>query len=544
MAFFSQCFFVDSVQATSAEKAFQLAEKELNRFAHSRKIKYRRYWIEIINRYRQIYLRYPESAVAPRALYRCGRLYEELYGYSGKTYDLKRALSYYRLIWEKYPRSPQAKLALQRAISIYEKKLKDPVKALSLKKKPKKLTDRRKKHSPPKKIAPKTSTATNNQTKTPATSNHHKLLAVEVGGTVKQIRQWSGENYSRVVLDLSKPVKYKAHVLKAHAGKPPRLYVDLKPAKISPYTKPEIPIKDSFLKQIRFGQYRKDTVRVVLDLTSLTDYRIFFLNEPARLVIDLYNNKKPQKETVVATPKIINGDLSLAQQLGLGIRRIVIDPGHGGKDPGCRYGRLKEKYISLEVSKRLAQKLKSRLGCEVVLTRTRDKFIPLEERTAIANLKNADLFISIHVNSSPNRRAYGLETYYLNFASDEEAMRTAALENAASSHSLSELQDLLKNILLNTKLEESRRLAQAVQKNMVGGVRKRYRYVKNRGVRTAPFIVLIGTRMPAVLVEIGFISNRYERARLKSPTYWNLIAEGIAKGIEEYVHSIKLTSLP
>ncbi|HHI96265.1 MAG TPA: N-acetylmuramoyl-L-alanine amidase, partial [Thermodesulfatator atlanticus] len=238
----------------------------------------------------------------------------------------------------------------------------------------------------------------------------------------------------------------------------------------------------------------------------------------------------------------INGEISLAQQLGLCIRRVVIDPGHGGKDPGCRRRNLKEKDIVLKVAKRLAEKLRAKLGCQVILTRSRDVFIPLEQRTAIANMKRADLFISIHVNSSPKRSAYGIETYYLNFASDEEAMRVAAVENAASTHSLSELQNLLKGILLNTKLEESRRLAEAVQKNLVKTLRRRYRRVKDRGVRTAPFVVLIGTRMPAVLVEIGFLSHPVEAKRLISPRYQDQVAEGIARGIVAYVKEMKLAA--
>ncbi len=526
---------------TEAERAYQQAEKELKKFAASKhRLRYRRYWLRIIARFKDVYRRFPQSRVAPKALYRVGRLYEELYGYSGRKRDLQEALKYYRLLWERYPRSPHAQLALKRAVRIYEKKLKDPVTALALRKKLKGLEKRssgklEKSEASLKKASSK---ASRNLSK-PSPS---KVLAVKIGGTIKQVRHWSSKDYSRVVLDLSRKVSYKPHVLKPDGKKPPRLYVDLKPARISPYVKPTIPVEDGLLRRIRFGQYRKDTVRVVLDLASLTDYRVFFLNEPARLVIDLIGKGFVNKPACPAPPKIVNGDLSLAQQLGLCIRRVVIDPGHGGKDPGCRNGRLKEKHIVLKVSKLLAQKLKAKLGCEVVLTRRRDVFIPLEQRTAIANMKKADLFVSIHVNSSPRRRAYGIETYYLNFASDEEAMRVAALENAASARSLSELQDLLKGILLNTKLEESRRLAEEVQRNLVRTLRRRYRPVKDRGVRTAPFVVLIGTRMPAVLVEIGFISNSMEARRLRDPKYLELVAEGIARGIESYVKEMKLAS--
>ncbi len=514
---------------SEAQIAYEKAEKELRRFARSRRIKYRRYWLRIIYRFRHIYLCYPGSTVAPKALYRTARLYEELYGYSGRKADLVEALKYYRLLWKKYPQSSLRDDAIRRAIIIYEKKLKNPAKALELK--------RYIRHISPKntyKIAKKAK----KDKDTSRTKSHTKKSKKDVLRVFKDVRHWSSSDYSRVVIDFSGRVHYHPHLLKAFGGRPPRLYVDCSPAKLSPYLKHVIPIKDGLLKQVRLGQYKVDTVRVVLDLESLTQYRVFFLDEPPRLVIDLIGQAK---EYLSPLSRSKQGSLSLVQQLGLCIRKIVIDPGHGGKDPGARSRRgLREKDIVLKVSKLLAQKLHKRLGCEVILTRSRDVFIPLEQRTAIANMKRADLFISIHVNSSPNRRAKGIETYYLNFASDKEAMRVAAMENAASTRSLSELQDLLKNILLYSKVEESSRLAKYVQDEMIHTLRRRYRRIKNRGIKTAPFVVLIGTRMPAVLVEIGFISNKYEEKLLRDSRYLDTVAEGLARGIEHYMRDTKL----
>ena len=537
---------------SEAERAYQQAEDKLRRFAVSKKVKYRRHWEQIISQFKRIYLRYPDSPVAPKALYRTGRLYEELYGYSGRKSDLRKALKYYRLIWEKYPSSPEAPRALRRAARIYERKFHDPVKGLALRKKLAALT---KKEAAAEKPPRQTNLTQNNysspqETSTPKAAkgpNGHGIIKVPIGGTIKQIRYWSSEDYSRVVLDLTGKVHYKVNVLKPMKGKPPRLYIDCSPARLSPSIRPSIPIRDGLLQRIRVGQYQAQVVRVVLDLTSLTHYRVFFLNEPPRLVIDLIGKEKKSRPAQVysppkpaVTPELPpQGQISLAQQLGLCIRRVVIDPGHGGKDSGCRNGRLREKNIVLQVSRLVAKKLKKKLGCEVILTRRGDYFIPLEQRTAFANIKRADLFVSIHVNSSPRRQAQGIETYYLNFASDKEAMRVAALENAASTRSLAELQDLLKKILLNSKLEESKRLAEKVQLNLVKTLRRRYRKVRNRGVKTAPFVVLIGTRMPAILVEIGFISNPTEYKRLKSSRYLDLVAEGIARGIEAYVRNIK-----
>ncbi len=531
---FSLLFFSQSLPSwakSEAEIAYQRAERELKHFAYSKQIKYRRYWLRIIYRFERIYLRFPQSKVAPKALYKTARLWEELYGYSGRKKDLLEALKHYRLLWEKYPRSSLVDEALKRAISIYEKKLRDPVTALKLKRRLRRAGGKK---SKPKNLASKTSHHRKFHSNSAKTSPPTPCL-------IKNVRHWSSQEYSRVVIDLSRKPIYKVHTLKAHAGKPPRLYIDCTPAKLSPYLTPLIPIKDGLLKQVRLGQYRPKTVRVVLDLNSLTNYRVFFLDEPPRLVIDLVGQSE---KTKIVCPKLPSkGPFSLAQQLGLCVRRIVIDPGHGGRDPGAksRHG-LREKDVVLKVSKLLAKKLRERLGCEVILTRSKDVFIPLEQRTAIANMKHTDLFISIHVNSSPNRRARGVETYYLNFATDKEAMRVAAMENAASTRSLGELQDLLKNILLHSKVEESSRLARDIQEELVHTLSRRYRRVRNRGVKTAPFVVLIGTRMPAVLVEIGFISNRFEERRLRDPRYLETVAEGLARGIERYMKEIKLTA--
>ncbi len=511
---------------TPSEKAFLSAKKEMEKLARSSRVKYRRYWIRVINRFRKVYLWYPESPEAPKALIWTARLYRNLYGYSQRRKDLEDALRRYRMLWEHYPKHPLADDALYEASEIYLKYLNRPeeaqkLRALILKRYP--HGDMAAKLSPPSLRAPPKEVL--------------KPLPGKVW--VKGVRHWSGEDYSRVVVDLSGKVQYRDHILKAHQGRPPRVYVDLRPARLSPYLKPEVSIQDGLLSRVRLGQYKNDTVRVVLDLKSLTSYRTFYLGSPPRLVIDLIGEEKPRSP--LKPPA--QGRYSLAQQLGLKIRRIVIDPGHGGKDPGALglYG-LKEKHLTLKVSRYLAQELQKTLGCEVLLTRDRDTFIPLIKRPAIANLKRADLFVSIHVNASPNRRTRGIETYYLNFTTDPEAMRVAAMENAVSNQSLSELQSILKKILRNTKIEESRRLAQAVQKALVKRLSRRWRGVKDLGVKKAPFLVLVGTRMPAILVEISFITNPTEARRLRDERYLREIARGIAEGLKAYVNQMKVAS--
>ncbi|MCK4983875.1 MAG: N-acetylmuramoyl-L-alanine amidase, partial [Desulfobacterales bacterium] len=291
--------------------------------------------------------------------------------------------------------------------------------------------------------------------------------------------------------------------------------------------------------------------RVVVDIKSFETYKIFSLKDPFRIVIDVWGTKTAKapraprpSETVKKGGKIPPG--SLAKQLALGVRRIVIDPGHGGKDYGAP-GYLKgvhEKKVVLQIARRLAKKIKAELGLEVILTRNRDRFLTLEERTAFANTKNADLFISIHTNASRDRRAYGIETYFLNLATDEEAIRVAAMENATSTKNISDLQKILFDLMQNAKINESSRLAAYVQSSMVRHLKnKRYSRVKSKGVKQAPFYVLLGAQMPSILIETSFISNSRECKRLVNRKYQDRLAEGVVQGIRNYIKATSPTAL-
>jgi N-acetylmuramoyl-L-alanine amidase len=234
-----------------------------------------------------------------------------------------------------------------------------------------------------------------------------------------------------------------------------------------------------------------------------------------------------------------SGDRSLTRVLGLKIGKIVIDPGHGGHDTGTigPHG-LEEKDLVLEVSLRLGKLLESRLGAQVLYTRQDDSFIPLETRTAIANREGADLFISVHANSSHDPAARGVETYYLNFTSSPEALEVAARENAVSEESIHELQDLVKKIALKEKIEESREFAVDVDQSLLGGLRLKNPGLRDRGVKKAPFIVLIGANMPSILAEISFLSNPTDERRLKTAEYRQRIAEALYRGIAKYVSGL------
>ena len=234
-----------------------------------------------------------------------------------------------------------------------------------------------------------------------------------------------------------------------------------------------------------------------------------------------------------------DGHRSLIRALGLKIGRIVIDPGHGGHDTGTIGPTgLMEKDLVLDVAKRLGAMLEDRLGGEVIFTRTDDTFIPLESRTALANQKQADLFISIHANSSRSSSARGVETYYLNFTSSPDALEVAARENAVSEKSIHELQDLVKKITLKEKLDESREFAANVQKSLYATMSRGNASLRNRGVKKAPFVVLIGANMPSILAEISFVSNPSDERLLRKPEYRDKIADALYRGIQKYANSL------
>ena len=237
------------------------------------------------------------------------------------------------------------------------------------------------------------------------------------------------------------------------------------------------------------------------------------------------------------------GGFSLSRQLGLGVSRVVIDPGHGGRDPGAEGSGTTEAEVVLDVALRLEKLLAEQAGVEVVLTRRTDTYVPLEERTAIANRAQADLFLSIHANASRSRSANGVETYFLNFASSPDAQAVAARENASSGQTMNNLPDIVKAIALNNKLDESKDLARMIQQAMVKQLRSGNRSLRDLGVKQAPFVVLIGAGMPSVLAEISFITNGQEGRLLKNSAYRQRIADALHEGITRYQRSLK-TAIP
>lgn len=375
-----------------------------------------------------------------------------------------------------------------------------------------------------------------------------------VPALVKELRHWSNPDYTRIAITLDREARFAFHRLPQNREKkiPPRLYIDIEKAKIAPGVN-DIRIGDGLLKTARIGQYRPDTVRVVLDLDSMKDYKIFTFSEPFRIIIDARGERQTEiskgKESSIsplpAVPAIkpapLEKEAKGVERPAIGkIRRIVVDPGHGGHDPGAQgAGGTREKDVVLQIALRLAHRLKEELGLDVVLTRSTDVFLELQERTAIANKVGADLFVSIHANASLNRNSSGIETYYLNLAKTEKVAQLAAKENGTTLEKVSILQAVLFDLMANYKLNDSAQLADEVQKAVYHKVSVRYAGVKNLGVKQGPFYVLVGATMPSILVETAFVSNVKEEARLNDPDYQECTAEGILDGIREYIVGLK-----
>ena len=487
--------------------------------------KYRDKWMAAIDPYLAA-ARAGDASTAAAGYYRAGSMYLGLAEHSFLKSDRKKGLDYLERVVRRYPDSTYRNKAAAAMKRVDPKRLARIEKQEAARRKPASDPIAEAIHSAAAKSAPAAS------------------VPAAAGGTatVTGLRYWSNPRYTRIVIDADREAAFVHRLLKKdpRQKKPQRLYVDLEPARLAAGAKKIIPINDELLSDARAGQNTSDTVRVVIDIKSFRHYKIFSLRNPFRIVIDVWGEEK--EATVTARRKSDPSQKklpteALAKQLSLGVRRIVIDPGHGGRDYGAPgyYKGVHEKYVVLAIAKRLERLIKKEIGCEVLMTRRGDTYLPLEERTAYANTKNADLFISIHTNAARDSRAYGIETYFLNLATDDEAIRVAALENATSTKNISDLQTILTDLMQNAKINESSRLATHIQDHAVKEMKRKYRKVKDKGVKQAPFYVLLGAQMPAVLVETGFISNARESKRLRDPKFQEQLCRGIVRGIKAYI---------
>jgi N-acetylmuramoyl-L-alanine amidase len=403
----------------------------------------------------------------------------------------------------------------------------------------------------------------------------------------------------RLIVDLEAEVAYHQEEI----TNPRRLFFDLRGVKAAPGLQDvSLKFGEDIVKEVRLGRHPQNTTRLVVDLEGVSSYSVYPLFAPYRLVIDFRRAVAatpppatrsimapvvppiavppplptdarntsvlaaiPQVRATVPEPKPplpqpallpsepagpkslppvapsanLNGKFSLSRQLGLSVSRVVIDAGHGGHDPGAHGNGIDESELTLDVALRVQKLLQKQPGVEVVMTRDSDVFIPLEERTAIANREGADLFLSIHANASRNAQARGIETYFLNFAMNPEAEAVAARENATSGRAMHSLPDIVRTIALNNKINESRELAETVQRSMAKKLAAKNRALRDLGVKQAPFVVLIGAVMPSVLAEISFVTNKQDGALLKTQAYRQQIAQALFDAILNYQQSLK-----
>jgi N-acetylmuramoyl-L-alanine amidase len=404
--------------------------------------------------------------------------------------------------------------------------------------------------------------------------------------TIRAITRTSLADGLRVTIEMDNEVVFHHERLE----NPRRVFFDLRGARpTAELTDATLKFPDDVVQEIRLGRHPQRTTRVVMDMKGVDSYSVFTLYNPYRLIVDfrrpagvvpasmssvdsmklppltrLKSTSKPVESQPLAAPAAekepplvsrpaappalsapsvpaanSNGQFSLSRQLGLGVSRVVIDAGHGGHDPGARSNGLNEAELVLDVAQRLKKLFEKQPGMDVVMTRDSDVFIPLDERTAIANREAADLFLSIHANASRNSKAHGVETYFLNFASNPEAAAVAARENSASGRAMHSLPDIVRAIALNNKIDESRVFAEMVQKSMVRRLAPRNPQLRDLGVKQAPFVVLIGASMPSVLAEISFVTNRQEGQLLKTSAYRQHIAEALFEAVGQYQKALK-----
>lgn len=527
--------------------------------------------------YEQVVRRYPNSGYADNALWQASGV--ALMGARQLHRDSDRAAAERLLKWlREYPSSPFVKQIDERLQS-FDAAPAAPVVARTA--------------SGPTPASPVTPAAV------PPTAPVMRAPAAVKGApaTLRAITRESLPRGERIILEVDREVAY---VTDRIAG-PDRVFLDLGATGVGDgVPAAAAAVKGQLVTTVRLGHPTAGTTRIVMHLAGAPKHSIYPLYNPYRLVIDTEGTPPPPiTKTVVAepllnapvlaelpaapptpsvsvpvpsgaamtppappTPKpatpttevkpdvksvpppspMAKGDYSLARQLGLGVQRIVIDAGHGGHDPGAQGNGLVEKDLVLDVALRLKALLQQQPGFDVVLTRDCDEFIPLEERTAIANRAGADLFLSIHANASTQQNARGLETYFLNFATNVDAEKVAARENAASAQSMGRLPEILKTIALNTKVAESRELATMVQTAMVRKMKTQNAAVRDLGVKQAPFVVLIGAEMPSILAEISFVTNRTDAASLKQSATRDKIAQALLDGIVKYQSSLKRAS--
>lgn len=369
-----------------------------------------------------------------------------------------------------------------------------------------------------------------------------------------QVLSWDSPNRNlvEIVLEMSAPAQFSTRLVEGVKGTPARLFLDFEDARVVNDVRKGVTVRGSLLQAVRVRDRKQGGATLQFDFREVRRFDTRSEDDPCRIVLSVaagkaglprkgkgngrqgYAGTDADQAPVRRAAALKTRQVSdMASQLGLTVRKVFIDAGHGGKDPGTSHNDVLERMVTLDVALRLGRLLESN-GLEVVYSRRKDVSVSLSERTRKANAERADLFVSIHVNANDNARINGFETYYLDLASNPQAARVAMLENAGSDRRLGDMQCMLADVMLSARVEESRRLAGDIQRLSMFRLKRREYAVKNNGVKAAPFHVLLGAQMPAILVELGYCTNRDEARNLGRSSYRHALAEGLAEGILAY----------
>ncbi len=520
----------------------------------SRKGMQRDPWLDLERRFLAALAKDPEGATGAKARFQAARCREELAERSHLRSDWQHAVTQYLTLAADFASSDLADDGLFRAAFIMAKRLDDADGAREA------AGQVLKRYPRGDMAASARELAASLPPEPPAVKKAETAPPKKPGPFVQlsQLRRvsWQGDNKRMVVfLELDRPAAFSHQCLGPGAkGSPARLQIDLADTRPASDLKPGLTLTGKLIPRVRvalMGAEEKSEngkTRVVLDLGRLRHYTVTTRLSPPGISVqasaaNLADGLAPPpagKNGPVLQGRF-SGDESdeggkagtLMEQLGLTVRTIMLDPGHGGKDPGAMGNGIRESSVTLQLAKMLGERLR-KAGFIVLYTREKDVYVALEQRTEMANKKKADLFISLHVNASTDKNLNGLETYFLDLARTSSAATVAARENAVSVKSISDLQFILTDLMLSAKLQESRELSRIMQGSMHGRAQRAGFGVANNGVRSAPFYVLMGARMPAALVEIGYLSNAADAKRIQSDTYLERLADGLAAGVAAY----------
>lgn len=541
-----------SLAETPAE--YENAKVELSRLkADEKRAYYRHSWFKIADDFFAVYENNPSWNNRAAALFRSAEALDEMARRSRLSKDAEDAARRYEDLAKKYPSHVLADDALFRAAAVRFDVARETRLAKTGMEKVIKSYPNGDQASSAKEYLAKmgeSTVASAGKTPTPVGGAKASLVPEISENSITKITTEVKKNVIRIVIRMDGVPAWRVEHAAADAknGQSAKIIVSLQDTKATA----DVPAGQRYKNSPPLTRYAidytaaKKSTRIVFDFSKLTRYTVKVEAEPARVIIEATSSQNTLSHGIAvgaakpaassASPKTMP-PTDLAAQLGLEVRTIVIDPGHGGKDPGTTGNGLKEKDITLDVAKRLGKEL-TRLGYSVHYTRDKDVALSLSERTKFAREKKADLFISVHVNSSGKKDVSGMEVYYLDLANSKDATRVAALENAVERRGLGEMEQILTDFLVGARTQESKHLAGTVLEKTVAACKSKDITLKNGGSKGAPFHVLVGSSMPSILVEVGYLSNATEAKKLGRDDFRDALAQGIGQGVQAYSKSL------